>query len=656
MRTKALAPRAATCAGTALLALAAGCASQAIGLRPIDPQAGYRETVTSALWTNEPSNPTRIVLRRTDLSEVYENDPIEALEALRQRMVSGVGGRNELYALAELSFLEGERALVEPPRRWTARPAGDQYDLESRPNRSPEARARSRAQFLAAAVYAYAYLFPEVAMEEMSVVDPRTRVAADLYNRAVAQAFSLDDGRIGLRSGTYPTPLGALEVAFDATDLDWGDYTLVDVIPLEDLAIYGLTNHYRRPGLGAPIGAHTSPRNESVTKTDLVSPDVMVPGTLVLTLDAPVATVVAGGGTARLRLVKASDQQSISIGGREVPLEVEPSATLAGTLQQARYWDDQIALFLGKMMLPDRKSQLFAARPHQRGRVPIVFVHGTNSHPAVWANMVNDLTSDARLRGSYEAWFFRYDSGNPILYSSMKLRRALTEAVDQIDPEGKDRCLRSMVVIGHSQGGLLTKMTAVSSGNRFWETISDRPFEQVSMSEKNRALLREGMFIEPLPFVKRVIFISTPHRGSFLAGPQLVRRLMARLIRLPSEMVGLTGVVANLRGSSPDNLELGRMATSIDNMSPGHPFIKTSASLPIAPGIAANSIIPVKPGDEIETGDDGVVKYQSAHIEGVESELVVRDYHSTQSNPNTVEEVRRILLEHAALTHCSVEP
>jgi hypothetical protein len=51
----------------------------------------------------------------------------------------------------------------------------------------------------------------------------------------------------------------------------------------------------------------------------------------------------------------------------------------------------------------------------------------------------------------------------------------------------------------------------------------------------------------------------------------------------------------------------------------------------------------------VEGGDDGVVEYKSAHIEGVESELVVRSHHSVQGHPDAIEEVRRILLLHAGL-------
>jgi hypothetical protein len=55
-------------------------------------------------------------------------------------------------------------------------------------------------------------------------------------------------------------------------------------------------------------------------------------------------------------------------------------------------------------------------------------------------------------------------------------------------------------------------------------------------------------------------------------------------------------------------------------------------------------------------GDDGVVKYSSAHLAGVESELVVRSGHSCQGNPATIEEVRRILLEHLRKENQSNRP
>jgi hypothetical protein len=61
----------------------------------------------------------------------------------------------------------------------------------------------------------------------------------------------------------------------------------------------------------------------------------------------------------------------------------------------------------------------------------------------------------------------------------------------------------------------------------------------------------------------------------------------------------------------------------------------------------ANSIIAVRGAGPIEEDEDGVVAYRSAHLDGVESELVIRSGHSLQDQPEAVEEVRRILLFHA---------
>jgi len=62
-----------------------------------------------------------------------------------------------------------------------------------------------------------------------------------------------------------------------------------------------------------------------------------------------------------------------------------------------------------------------------------------------------------------------------------------------------------------------------------------------------------------------------------------------------------------------------------------------------------HSIIAVLGEGPISGKTDGVVAYESAHIEGVESAKIVRFGHSTQGHPETVEEVRLILIEHVGL-------
>jgi hypothetical protein len=225
------------------------------------------------------------------------------------------------------------------------------------------------------------------------------------------------------------------------------------------------------------------------------------------------------------------------------------------------------------------------------------------------------------------------------------MRQALREIVAELDPSGQDPALRRMVIIGHSQGGLLAKLMAISSGTRFWDNASDAPFESVELAPETRELLRDGMFFEPVPTLKRVVFIATPHRGSFRASG-FVLNLIRRFVTLPGRLVNqLQGI---LKQPEFSHLGMSRLPTSVDNMSPGHPFIRALAESRIDPAITAHSIIAVLGEGPITGKTDGMVAYESAHIEGVESEKVVRSPHSTQGHPETIEEVRRILREHIA--------
>jgi hypothetical protein len=258
---------------------------------------------------------------------------------------------------------------------------------------------------------------------------------------------------------------------------------------------------------------------------------------------------------------------------------------------------------------------------------------------------VNELQNDPRIAPHYQIWLFIYNTGNPILYSGSLLRQALGETVAELDPEGRDPALRRLVVMGHSQGGLLTKLVVVSSGDRFWRIVTDEPFEELEMEPSKREILQKALFFEPLPFVTRVIFVATPHGGSYLAGWSL-GHLVSRLVKLPVNLAELGLDLAARNPKSAALRALQRTPTSIDNMTPGNPGLRALAETPIAPGVTAHSIIAVKGDGPPEGGGDGVVRYSSAHIDGVESEKIVRSGHSTQAEPDTITEVRRILLAH----------
>ena len=131
---------------------------------------------------------------------------------------------------------------------------------------------------------------------------------------------------------------------------------------------------------------------------------------------------------------------------------------------------------------------LMMLHPYRPGRVPIVLVHGTASSPARWTELINELENDPTLGDRIQIWLFLYATGNPVAYSAGLLRAALEQARADLDPGGRDAALDRMVVIGHSQGGLLTKLMAVESGDAFWTRVSDEPLESLDLEPKTRKL------------------------------------------------------------------------------------------------------------------------------------------------------------------------
>ena len=416
----------------------------------------------------------------------------------------------------------------------------------------------------------------------------------------------------------------------------------------------GLAARYRWPGIGAPLAASSRPAEAATPGRDMVAPKLQVPLTALLRIaHARRALVDEQPLTATLELHLAWDADSVTIAGEPVPLESEPTAALALTFTGMPIVQLEIFGFLGRLSgLMAERPPLVSTTPYRPGLVPVVFVHGTASSPVRWAELYNRLQADPEIRSRFQFWFFQYDSNKPIALSALLLREALGSAVAQLDPEGRDPALRRMVLIGHSQGGLLVKMQSIDSGDRLWNAVSRKPLDELRLTDANRELLRRGLFVEPLPEVSRVVFIATPHRGSFLAGRRIIANLLRRLTHLPFQLTALSADVAR-------NLDAAKSPftpTAVDNMSPRHPFILGLQEIPVAASIEAHSIIAVKGTGPAEEGNDGVVEYTSAHIDGVESELVVRSPHSCQGNPHTMEEVRRILRLHVGLATSAGPP
>jgi len=596
------------------LCFVSGCATP-IGVTRGSTQDSYFALTTNVLSSGKPSSWSTQALQRSNLLERYDEDPEAALLGMRKTFDTSIAP-DQLFALSELSFYYGERS-------------------------------GKREHYRASAVYAYAFLFPEDGTPPPDPLDPRRRLAADLYNLSLVLGLdSPDTDEVVFEDGKLALPFGEVELSVDHSSYLWGGFRFKRFVAVGQFEVRGLSNRYRQAGIGAPLAAElelvdSGPEGAAARKR--IPPLLKVPVTALVQIDEPRRAVVDGKVKGRLAIYAADRTATVKLDGQEVPLELQPTAALAYMLEGAPVWDFE---FAGFRFADERQifgDGLIMMHPYRPGRIPVVLVHGTASSPARWADMINELSHDRAIEGRYQFWLFQYNTVQPILYSAMLLRRALVNVIKDLDLDAQDAALRQMVVIGHSQGGLLTKLMAVKSGNRYWENVTDEPFDQFEMPQDTRELLREAFFFDPVPYVKRLVFIATPHRGSYHA-TGWVLNLIRRLVSLPGTLVSqLQGLLVRPAFAE---LKTSQLPTSVDNMSPGHTFLRALNDLAIDPGIAAHSIIAVVGDGPITGKSDGMVAYESAHIEGVESEKVVRSGHSTQGHPETIEEVRRILRQH----------
>ena len=277
--------------------LATGCAPL-VGTKRLSARDVGRSYTSNVLSTDDLSDATRIALRRHNLTEQFDDQPAVALAKLHTIVVSESAPNDDLFALAELSFFHAERGGNQP-------------------------------YYLAAAVYSFAFLFPEDTTKQPVAMDPRYRWACDIYDRALTLGFkTAKGGNVEPRRGRYPLPFGALNVEFDQADLTWVNRRLKDFVPVAELEVIGLRNRYRSHGIGAPLAAATERTDSADPDQDFVGPFVRVPLTAVLLLEQPRQQLAGTEMYATLRIIPANTTETITIGTETVPLENDRTAAL----------------------------------------------------------------------------------------------------------------------------------------------------------------------------------------------------------------------------------------------------------------------------------------------------------------------------------------
>jgi len=335
--------------------------------------------------------------------------------------------------------------------------------------------------------------------------------------------------------------------------------------------------------------------------------------------------------------------ETLKLDGRSYTLAADFQAPLGMTLASV----DMQRVELKGLFRPEafeNSARLARTEPYNPRKIPVLFVHGLGNSPATFAPVIQFLRSDPTIRRNYQFWVFAYPSGLPYPLSAAILRHQLKE-VRRLYPDHKD-----IVLIGHSMGGMISRLMLTESAGSIWNAFFDKPPDQIPLSPEARKIMSSSLIFHPQPNISRVLFMSASHRGSDMA-TDFFGRLGAKLIGNPISQNEINKeVYAYVR---PDVRASGRhrLPNSIDLLDPENHFLKTVNALPLTPKTPFHSLI----GDRGRGGhldrtkppsSDGIVPYWSSHMGGARTERIIPSGHWSHLHPLGMVEIKRILLEH----------
>jgi hypothetical protein len=174
--------------------------------------------------------------------------------------------------------------------------------------------------------------------------------------------------------------------------------------------------------------------------------------------------------------------------------------------------------------------------------------------------------------------------------------------------------------------------------------LFSKPIDELDLKPETKKILTDTLIFKNLPFVKRVIFMSTPHRGAAMTQWPLIK-LAVKTITLPLRLANKLVDISKIIGDK-STLGIDKDITKIqgvDGLDPNNKIMQHMVNVPIK--VKYNSIM----GNNEKAGEiggtDGIVDYKSAHLDGSESELVIKSGHNVQQKTAGIKEVRRILLQ-----------
>ena len=582
-----------------------------------------------------PSDSTQQYLRRYVLARTYDTEPRSVIRFLKQQ-TDQHAGLTQVHALVELAKIEAD---------W-------QYQLGH--------QDYATRLYATAVLQSSKFLFDKQFDVFHNAYDPQFRNVSDIYNHSLTQLMKLliEQEQFGVGNEIEIQTIGETFSLVVNLEGRWQNQSFERFEVASDYEVEGLENEYVSHGLGVPVIAVRQQAEEYQQQEQYYPPGLSIPMTALLHVAADQVQLPAGQQKytrVELDLIDPLQQTTVKINGRETPLETNLSTPMAYYLSDPLLDSNVFAtLAMLNTEFANNFQGLYILEPYDPNKIPVVMVHGFWSSPITWLQMFNDLRATSEIRDKYQFWFLMYPTGQPFWVSAAQVRDDLARVRQDLDPERKAKALDQMVLIGHSMGGLISKLQTLDSGEHFWNTVTERPFSDVRGDPATIEKLKKIFYFERNPSVKRVVTIATPHQGSFFS-TSTTRWLSRKTFALPQMTAAEAEQLVNDNPSVFNGTEFGKIRTSVDSLAPGAPFIETVRQFDVPESVKLHNIYGVEPDRAVfgrsarskQDRGDGVVSVASATAVTAKSELEVESQHTeVHQQPEAILEVRRILLEH----------
>jgi pimeloyl-ACP methyl ester carboxylesterase len=473
--------------------------------------------------------------------------------------------------------------------------------------------------------------FVAAARESLRQLDrnPANAEALRNYNFAVARIFSVvRDAK--LQPWTQPMRVGGngeFTLTWKRDPRPEWNLALYELIPADELDLKGsyVKDRVTKEGIGAPL----------VAKRELTAQQASALFTPPYIYYGVTATAQFEGSRCIMSINDPLAAESVRVDGRSYPLAADFTASYALLLAREK----PQKLGFARLLRPQEyasTARVARLEPYDPNKTVLLVIHGLMDTPVTWVPMLNDFRGDPDFRRNYQVWFYSYPSGYPYPYSATILRKEL-DAMEKKFPLRKP-----MVVVGHSMGGSITRTLLTDAGTTLWLEAFGHPPAQTSMDPQSKRLLEEVLIFNHRRDIGRVVFMSTPHRGSNLAS-NWIGRIGSMLVRTPSKLLTISRTVREDLTPDPAALHLKRLPNSIDTLAPNNRFVMAINKIPITKGIPYHSVIGDRGRGDTPNSSDGVVPYWSSHLDGARSEFIAPCGHGSPLNPKAIAEVHRIL-------------